>query len=136
MLSDDDLMAGFESATLASFAHADHVRLTLIYLNRVGRDQAERKLFDGLRRFAAAKGVPQKFHVTMTVAWIELIEAARTQHPQLTDPDALLAACPELLNRDALLRFYSPARLTSDEARATWLAPDLTSTFRIQSDPT
>jgi hypothetical protein len=136
MLSDDDLMAGFESATLASFAHADHVRLTLIYLNRVGRDQAERKLFDGLRRFAAAKGVPQKFHVTMTVAWIDLIEAARTQHPQLTDPDALLAACPELLNRDALLRFYSPARLNSDEARATWLAPDLTSTFRIQSDPT
>jgi hypothetical protein len=136
MLSDDDLVAGFESATLASFGHADHVRLTLIYLNRVGRDHTERKLFDGLRRFAAAKGAPQKFHVTMTVAWIELIEAARTQHPQLTEPDALLAACPELLNRDALLRFYSPGRLDSDEARATWLTPDLTSTFRIESDPT
>jgi hypothetical protein len=33
-------------------------------------------------------------------------------------------ACPELLNRDALLRFYTAERLLSDEARQQWVAPD------------
>jgi hypothetical protein len=135
MLTDDELVGGFEAATLASFPHADHVRLTIIYLNRFGREKTEQKLFDGLRRFAAAKGVPGKFHVTMTVAWIELVTAARAQHPALTDPAALVAACPVLLDRDALLRFYTSDRLNSDEAKTTWLPPDLTSTFRLQSDP-
>jgi hypothetical protein len=124
MLTDDELVAGFEAATLESFPHADHVRLTIIYLNRFGRDDTERKLFDGLRRFAAAKGVPEKFHMTMTVAWIEIVAAARAQHPDLTDPAALVAACPELLNRDLLQRFYTAERLASPEARTSFLPPD------------
>jgi len=123
-MSDDELVRGFEAASLPAFPHADHVRLTIVYLARHGRAETERKLFDGLRRFAAAKGVPEKFHVTMTRAWIELVEDARRQHPEAPDPPALLAACPQLLDRDALLRFYSPERLKSDEARQQWVPPD------------
>src|SRR3954462_4704623 len=74
MLTDDELVGGFEAATLDSFAHADHVRLTIVYLSRHGREETERRLLDGLRRFAVAKNVPQKFHVTMTRAWIDLID--------------------------------------------------------------
>jgi len=124
MLTDDELVAGFEAASLSAFPHADHVRLTIVYLTRHGRAETERKLFDGLRRFAIAKGVPQKFHVTMTRAWIELVEDARRQHPDARDPAALVHACPDLLDRDALLRFYSPERLMSDDARVQWVAPD------------
>jgi hypothetical protein len=124
MLTDDELVGGFEAATLASFPHVDHVRLTIIYLNRFGREKTEQKLFDGLRRFAAAKGVPEKFHVTMTVAWIELVTAARAQHPGLTDSAALVAACPQLLDRDLPLRFYTPERLNSPEAKAAFIPPD------------
>lgn len=124
MLTDDELVAGFEAATLESFPHADHVRLTIIYLNRFGRDDTERKLFEGLRRFAAAKGVPEKFHITMTVAWIDIVAAARAQHPDLTDPAALVAACPELLDRDLVLRFYTPERLSSPNAKTNFLPPD------------
>src|SRR5947207_15702166 len=124
MLTDDELVEGFEAAALPVFPHADHVRLTILYLTRHGRDETERKLFEGLRRFAVAKGVPQKFHVTMTLAWIELVEDARRKHPEAMDPAALVAACPELLDRDALLRFYTSERLASDNARARWVAPD------------
>jgi hypothetical protein len=124
MLTDDELVAGFESATLEAFPHAEHVRLTIIYLTRVGREATERKLFEGLQRFAAAKGVPQKFHVTMTVAWIALIEAALAAHPHARDPAALVAACPELLDRNALLRFYAAERLQSGAARERWVPPD------------
>ena len=76
MLTDDELVAGFEAATLTAFPHADHVRLTFVYLSRLGREATQRKLFEGLRRFAAAKVVPEKFHVTMTIAWLDLVEDA------------------------------------------------------------
>jgi hypothetical protein len=125
-MTDDELINGFEAASLSGFPHADHVRLTILYLARHGRDETERKLFEGLRRFAAAKGVPEKFHVTMTIAWLELVEDAMRRHPETLDPAALVAVCPELLNRDALLRFYTRERLMSDDARHRWVSPDRT----------
>jgi hypothetical protein len=131
MLSDAELIQGFESATLPSFPHADHVRVTILYLALHGREETERKLFEGLRRFAAAKGVPEKFHVTMTIAWLDLVEDARRCHPEASNPAALVAACPELLNRDALLRFYTAGRLLSDDARQRWVPPDLTPGIRL-----
>jgi hypothetical protein len=124
MLTDDELVAGFESATLEAFPHADHVRLTIVYLTRLGRDETLRRMYEGLLRFATAKGKPEKFHVTMTRAWVDLIESARRAHPSIETPAALAARCPELLDRDALLRFYSPERLHSPEAQAGWLPPD------------
>ena len=123
-MTDDELIEGFEAASLPAFPHADHVRLTIVYLARHGREETERKLFAGLRRFAAAKGVPEKFHVTMTIAWLDLVEDARRCHPEASSPAALVTVCPELLNRDALLRFYTPERLNSDDARRGWVAPD------------
>jgi hypothetical protein len=124
MLTDEELIAGFEAASLAAFPHADHVRLTILYLARHGRDETQKRLFEGLQRFATAKGVPEKFHVTMTIAWLDLVDDARRRHPGAADASALVTACPELLNRDALLRFYSPERLSSDEARQRWVPPD------------
>jgi hypothetical protein len=123
-VTDDELIAGFEAASLPAFPHADHVRLTILYLTRHGREETQKKLFEGLRRFAAAKGVPEKFHITMTIAWLDLVDDARRRHPDASDPLALVTACPELLNRDALLRFYSPDRLLSDDARQRWVPPD------------
>lgn len=125
MLSDDDLVEGFEAGALSDFPHASHVRLTLIYLARHGFDDARRRIADGLLLFATMKGHPERFHVTMTRAWLGLVESARRLHPEARDPEALVAACPELLDKRALDRFYSPGRLDSDDARAGWLAPDL-----------
>jgi hypothetical protein len=130
MLTDDELVRGFEDASLEDFPHASHVRVTLVYLARYGRHGALRRLMEGLLRFATAKGHPEKFHVTMTHAWLDVIDAARHAHPDL-DPAALVDACPELLDRNALFRFYTPERLNSDEARAGWIAPDRAEIGRI-----
>jgi hypothetical protein len=137
MCTDDELVAGFESATLPAFPHGDHVRLTIIYLTRLGRDETLRKLYDGLRRFATAQGKPDKFHVTMTRAWVDLVESALRAHPHGEHPSALVTNCPELLDRDALLRFYTPERLNSPEARASWLPPDRSPvvSVNLQSKP-
>jgi len=124
VLTDDELVRGFEAGTLSAFPHAEHVRLTIVYLGRHGRAETRRKMLDGLVRFATAKGQPEKFHVTMTHAWIDLIDAARSAHPDAPDAPALVRACPELLDPEALLRFYSPERLKSAEARERWVPPD------------
>ena len=131
MSSDDELIAGFEAASLSAFPHADHVRLTILYLIRHGRAETERRLFEGLRRFASAKGVPEKFHVTMTLAWIDLVEDARRKHPDAIDASTLIHSCPELLDRDALLRFYTADRLMSDAARERWIPPDRAARIEI-----
>jgi hypothetical protein len=128
MLSDDEFVRQFEEGSLEDLPHADHVRLGIIYLMRYGRDEALERVATGILRFATLKGSPEKFHVTITRAWIELIESARVAHPEAHDPAALMAACPLLLDREALLRFYSRERLGSSEARAGWLPPDLPDT--------
>jgi len=124
-LSDDEFVRRFEAGTLDEFPHADHVRLTVIYLARHGRDNALERVAAGIRKFAAIKGAPGKFHVTITRAWVDLIESARIAHPGARDAAALTAACPLLLDSGALLRFYSRERLESAEAKGTWVAPDL-----------
>lgn len=124
MLTDDELVAGFESGTLQEFRHADHVRLTIVYLSRHGRDEALRRLADGLLLFATRKGHPEKFHVTLTRAWVDLIDAARRAHPAVVDAAALVALRPELLDRTTLHRFYSSECLASELAKAQWVPPD------------
>lgn len=133
MLTEDELVRGFEEGTLSAFPHAEHVRLTIVYLTRHDRDETIRKMYDGLLRFATAKGQPGKFHVTMTRAWIDLVDSARRAHPRIDSPGALVAQCPQLLDRDALLRFYSPELLHSADARERWVAPDRTSAIGIDA---
>jgi hypothetical protein len=137
VLTDDELVRQFESGALSAFPHAEHVRLTFIYLTRHGRDETLRKMYEGLRNFATAKGVPEKFHVTMTRAWVDLIDSARCAFPQSVTASALIAHCPDLLDRDALLRYYSPERLNSAEARHSWAPPDRAGSIGVepQSNP-
>jgi hypothetical protein len=124
MSTDDELVAGFEACSLAEFHHADHVRLTILYLDRHGRAEALRRLEEGLLRLAGSDGQPERFHVTLTRAWLELICAARTAHPDAPDAPSLVAACPWLLDKDVLLRFYSRECLHSEPARTRWVPPD------------
>jgi hypothetical protein len=123
-MTDDELVAGFEAGALEQLPHADHVRLALIYLERHGQIEALRRLGAGLQRFATMKGHPEKFHVTMTRAWLELVEAARAAHPNL-NPAGVVEACPGLLDVHLLRRFYSAGRLDSEVARTSWVEPDL-----------
>ncbi|MEN3340064.1 MAG: hypothetical protein V7647_3740 [Acidobacteriota bacterium] len=125
MITDDDLVAGFERASLTEFHHAEHVRVSIVYLVRHGREEALRRLTSGIQRIAAAGGQPDKFHVTLTRAWLDLIDAARASVPGATDAAALLRACPELLDRTVLYRCYSREVLDSERARTEWIPPDL-----------
>lgn len=127
LLSDDEFLAAFEATTLAEFHHVDHIRVAWIYLQRLPFPQASRRMAESLRRFAASKGAHQKYHETITQAWMFLVADALDQdhHDAAQGFDAFAAAHPGLLDAHALDRFYSSQLLASPAARNEFVPPDL-----------
>ena len=115
----------FEARTLenAAFRHREHLRLTWIYLNAEPPDVVSARLCQSLLALATSHGVGQRFHYTLTVAWVRIIEEARRAHPDLSF-DQLVAVCPSLLDKDAPLAYYSRDVLYSDDARQRWVEPN------------
>ncbi|HXU34445.1 MAG TPA: hypothetical protein VN851_28045, partial [Thermoanaerobaculia bacterium] len=72
---------------------------------------------------ANAHGADQLYHETLTRAWVELIADGAHRFPASSSFE-FLEACPELLDRSILNRYYSPELLASDRARKTWVEPD------------
>lgn len=108
------------------FHHREHVRVAWYYLQLHALPDALVQFSANLRRFAAARGKPDLYHETITVAYILFINerldgAARTlpwadfaaRHPEL------LAWKPSLLDR-----YYTEETLKSDRARRTFQLPD------------
>lgn len=124
--ADRQLREQFEARTLANsaFRHREHVRLTWIYLTSEPADAVAARLCESLLALATLHGVPERFHHTLTVVWVRLIDDARRAHPDLAF-DALVEACPSLLDKDAPLAFYSRDHLYSDQARKIWVDPNL-----------
>jgi hypothetical protein len=124
-LADREFVEAFENGTLPAemFHHADHIRLAWLYLRNHTYEAAERRFCDGLVRFATRFGVPEKFHLTMTLAWLRAVHARIRTDGEISF-DAWLASHSALLDRNFLLHHYSKERLESQEARTGWLEPD------------
>ena len=125
--TDDELIAAFESATLAAsdFHHADHVRVGWIYVRRHPLLFALPLFVAALKNFATAKGAHGLYHETITCAYLLLIHERMQQHQSF---DEFRAANADLFTwKPSILdRYYRPETLASDEARRTFVHPDLT----------
>ena len=126
-MTDEAFARAFEagSVTPAQFDHLAHVRVAWVYLREAASiDEALARMRHGIRKFAAAAGVPQKYHETITVLWMRLLADVRAAGAsgELAD---LLRAHPALADKDLPLEYYSRELLFSDGARAAWVEPDL-----------
>jgi hypothetical protein len=128
-LTDEEFVRAFESCELAgaSFHHANHVRLTWIYVCRFGERDATERVLAGIRRFAAHNGSPEKFHFTQTCAWVRLIASRQRGSAGMKTFEEFLTAHLELLDANLLARYYSKSLLDSAAARAGWVEPDICS---------
>ena len=128
-LSDCVFVAEFESCRYPKdqFRHADHIRLAWIYLRENDYAIAEDRMRRSIRSFAQNAGAGQKYHETMTVAWMLLVRIASHLSARISSFEEFAQAHSLLLNKDAILEFYSPERLKSDSARSSWIEPDLKS---------
>ncbi|MGI5243443.1 hypothetical protein [Dactylosporangium sp. CA-139066] len=122
MTTFDELFAEVTAGD-ARFGHRRHVQLTWLALRRMSLAAATELVSDGIRRTARYAGAPQKYHHTMSRAWVELV-AARMR-PGDADFEAFAARAPEVLDKRLLSRFYRSSTLASAEAKAGWVEPDL-----------
>ena len=125
-LSDGQFLEAFEGGAIpaSSFRHRDHLRMAWLYVTRSGPERAERLATEGIRRLAEAHGVPQKYHHTVSVAWVRLIAYHQTRWPG-PDFEGFLGRSGELLDKRLLRGHYRSQTLASPSARATWVEPDL-----------
>ncbi len=131
-MTDDELVAAFETATLAEFPHESHVRVGWWYVRHYPMLAALSRFRAALRRFAAAKGAADKYHETITVAFMLLIADREREMPDLPWTD-FAARNADLLRRSpsALEAYYSRERLASRWGRRSETRP----VRRSKSDP-
>jgi hypothetical protein len=124
-MTDVELARALERGEMKDFRHASHLHVAWVYLvESPSVQQAANKMRHTLRRFAVAAGKPEKYHETMTLFWMYLLshayEASRGE--RLED---IMHANPQLLGKNFPLTYYSAERLFSNEARISWVEPDL-----------
>ncbi|HEY2795557.1 MAG TPA: hypothetical protein VGJ28_24560 [Micromonosporaceae bacterium] len=118
----DELFADVMSRS-DRFGHRQHVELTWLAVRAVGPAAAVDLISDGIRQTARYAGAPQKYHATVSRAWVELVA-----HHAIGGPatfDEFVNGFPPLLDKRLLSRHYRSATLASDAARTGWVDPDL-----------
>jgi hypothetical protein len=122
-MTDVELTRALERGEIKDFHHASHLHVAWVYLDESSSvRQAANKMRNTLRRLAAAAGKPEKYHETITLFWVHLLAHAASRAERLED---IVHANPQLLEKNFPLAYYSPERLFSDEARTSWVEPDL-----------
>ena len=125
--SDEDFLRSFEDLSLPAelFHHREHIRVAWLYLKSSDASRAAERMSAGIRRFANHQGATQKYHHTLTLAWMRLVAASLVETPEDSSFEKFLAAHPELGDKNILGKFYSNELLQSTAAREGWVEPDL-----------
>ena len=105
------------------FGHRQHLELTWRCLEDDEPDAACAMVADGIRHVAAAHGASDKFHATITSAWVHCVAVHRERWPGASFEE-FIERNPALLDPKLLEHFYSPDLLFSDAARAAVTSPD------------
>ena len=112
------------AAVGAPLNHRAHVHLTWLAVQEAGMPAAITLVSDGLRRTARYAGAPQKYHATVSRAWVELVAHHVAENPA-ADFGSFAAGNPALLDKRLLTRFYRPVTLAATAARTGWVKPDV-----------
>jgi hypothetical protein len=138
-LADPELAAILPAITgpTGEFRHRQHIHLAFWAVRRYGMPDAIERVCEWIRHMAAYQRAPQKYHHTVSRAWMELVAHHVTgdrlsgipagTHPPSGDADfdAFTGRHPALLDKRLLSRHYRSATLASGPARRGWVEPDL-----------
>ena len=122
-MSDDEFLAALEDGSLPpdQFDHAAHVRAAWLCLRREGFAGGMAAFRKRLRAFAARHGAPEKYHETVTVAFLALIHERLHDASDGEDWSGFTARNADLFRRDILQRYYRPETLASPKAKAIFV---------------
>jgi hypothetical protein len=125
MMNDEEFLAALESCSLSErdFGHAAHVRAAYLYSRSGEFAGALEKIRRAIRTYAASLGKADRYHETITVAYLALIRQRLFERGDGGGWEGFLRANPQLLDRDLLLQFYPRGQLESELARRIFLLP-------------
>ena len=127
-MTGEELIRQFErvETPAESFHHADHVRLAFEYLLRFPIIEALERFSGSIKRFASAHGKADKYHETITWAYLFLIRERmfRADHVQSWDEFSSQNHDLFVWKGGVLDRIYSPETLNSELARIAFVLPD------------
>jgi hypothetical protein len=106
------------------FGHRQHVELTWRYLEDHDPEAARMLVTAAIRKLAAAHGAPDKFHATITGAWVRCVAVHRERWPAASF-DQFIKRNAALLDPKLLEHHYTHGVLFSDRSRAEIVDPDI-----------
>ncbi len=110
----------------SEFHHRDHLRLAYVYLCENETSVAFNLVKGAILRFLKLNGVPaEKYHETITLAWIQAVRHFMERCHTAESFDELIANDVRLLDTEIMLTHYKRETLYSDTARYKFVSPDL-----------
>ena len=119
------LTKAFEAHTLDPdvFGHLEHVQVAYEMLQRYDFLEVSERYSRAINSIATRAGAPEKFNLTITLAFLSLI-AERVHDTEHSDFEEFLALNEDLKSGSVLNRWYSREVLASDFARTHFALPD------------
>jgi hypothetical protein len=129
-MTDEEFLRALESCTLpeSQFGRAAHVRAAYLYLQQSDFAEALNRVGRAIRNYAAHHGKPDRYHETITVAYVALIQQHICERGNSGGWEAFARENSELFKSDLLEQFYPRALLDSEMARRVFLLPRSTPT--------
>ncbi len=124
-MNDQEFLRALESCELPErdFGHAAHVRAAYLYLQVCEFAGALERIRRAIRNYAGHLGKPDRYHETITVAYLALIQQHICERGSAGGWLAFARDNVELFEPDLLQRFYSQAQLDSEMARRIFVLP-------------
>jgi hypothetical protein len=125
--SDEDFLRAFEDLSFPAdlFHHREHIRVAWLYLKSSDATRAAGRMSEGIRRFANHHGATQKYHRTLTLAWMRLVADALVETPEGYTFEQFITTHPQLKEAKLPDKYYSKELLQTAAAREAWVEPDL-----------
>ncbi len=124
----EDLVRRFEACTLApaDFTHRLHLTVALWYLTHASFAEAATRMRQGLLRFIKHYNAGDKYHETITLFWLKLVQHFLDHAgADRSLPDLANELCAHYGHAQLLFAHYSRALIQSPTAKANWVEPDL-----------
>ena len=94
-------------------------------VRRYGMPEATARICGWIQQIAAYERAPQKYHYTVSRAWVEIVAHHVEADPDCADFDAFAGRNPALLDKRLLSGHYRSSTLAANPARRGWVEPDL-----------
>ena len=136
-MNDAEFLAAFENCLLPfeEWTHRAHVRVAYLYCCQGDLKSATDRMRVAIKAYNKATGTPEAldrgYHETITRAFMTLVFAANVDTGPHGSSDDFCETHPELMTKQALLRYYSREGIMSWDAKAKFIEPDLCPLPRI-----